>query len=465
MTQSSWQFTVASLTWVLHILHLTSAITESDPSVSDYSTESSKVYAVYFPQFHVDTTNSRLWGDNFTDWDRVKEASSNLNRLNKRIPTPTDELGYYDLMNVTVRQRQGQLARDYGIDGFLYYHYWFGVDDVDPVLSRSLQQMLLDGEPNTPFAFIWANEQWEPSWHGASVKDEASSIPVLVAQTYSDPVSHYKYLSRFFHHENYIKVHGKPLFMPYHASIRRTKRLFVMDEVIEYLRVLDTLAKADGFPGLHMPFPTIASRSELYMDSTMFTPCKREKSYDGRKSIYTGSSDSPCLWMMKRNGETSNFPHDLLTGVSYIAFPVSLPDRQVTVPERCTRNSSYLDSLGEMEPLYFGLTTTFDYSIRRDWGDAFIWDRDFSNKSAADSFEIDLVRVLFYERCCQPTKSRDQGGKFTMINAWNEWGEGMVIEPSDAYGFSFLEAIKNGRAAAADIGCNWEALLNRVGVV
>jgi hypothetical protein len=336
---------------------------------------------------------------------------------------------------------------------------------VDPVLARPLQQMLIDGEPNIPFAFIWANEKWTASWHGASVKLEKAKKTELLPQTYSDNESHYKYLRSFFHHENYIKVNGKPLFMPYHVSHRRSKRIYLSLDTIKYLRDLEVLAIQDGFPGLHMPFPSSAAKSEPYLQTSMVADCVQDsKPITGEVSIFTGSSKLPCAWMINRGESTSNFPHGLLTGVSYFALPTSLPNDQIQIPERCRGNSSYLYELGDMEPLYFGLTTVFDYSIRRDWGDAYIWDRGFSNRSVADSFEVDLVRVLYYEKCCQPAESRDRGGKFTMINAWNEWGEGMVIEPSDAYGLSFLRAIKNGRAIAAEIGCDWEVLVNTVGI-
>ena len=33
-------------------------------------------------------------------------------------------------------------------------------------------------------------------------------------------------------------------------------------------------------------------------------------------------------------------------------------------------------------------------------------------------------------------------GNFIFINAWNEWGEGMAIEPSNLFGASMLDAIK-----------------------
>ena len=35
------------------------------------------------------------------------------------------DLGFYDLRVPEVRAAQAELAREYGIHGFCYYHYWF----------------------------------------------------------------------------------------------------------------------------------------------------------------------------------------------------------------------------------------------------------------------------------------------------------------------------------------------------
>ena len=80
-----------------------------------------RVLAMYFPQFHQDPLNDRLWGIGFTDWDNLREAPTK-NRRGHPLAHPT-EFGYYDLKDATIRQRQGTLARQSGVDGFVYHHY------------------------------------------------------------------------------------------------------------------------------------------------------------------------------------------------------------------------------------------------------------------------------------------------------------------------------------------------------
>ena len=36
----------------------------------------------------------------------------------------------------------------------------------------------------------------------------------------------------------------------------------------------------------------------------------------------------------------------------------------------------------------------------------------------------------------------NKSAPYIAINAWNEWGEGMVLEPSTLHGYSFLESVK-----------------------
>jgi hypothetical protein len=103
----------------------------ASPSPSDNLTSigaASKLYAIVFPQFHSDPLNDKLWGTNYTDWSRLKKAPA-FNKLGQHIVRPTADLGYYDLTEYGTRKRYSALARQYGIDGFLYYHYWWNQQD------------------------------------------------------------------------------------------------------------------------------------------------------------------------------------------------------------------------------------------------------------------------------------------------------------------------------------------------
>ena len=48
------------------------------------------------------------------------------------------------------RIAQAEMAREYGIEAFCYYHYWFGGKRL---LERPFNEVLRSGEPDFPFAF------------------------------------------------------------------------------------------------------------------------------------------------------------------------------------------------------------------------------------------------------------------------------------------------------------------------
>ena len=118
-------------------------------SASDNADET-KIYALYFPQFHPDPVNDRLWGKNFTDWDNLR-AAPKVNRMGNPLPHPT-ELGYYNLLDHNVRRKQRELAHEYGIDGFIYHHYYFYQPGEGATLASSVQKLLLDDDWGTRHA-------------------------------------------------------------------------------------------------------------------------------------------------------------------------------------------------------------------------------------------------------------------------------------------------------------------------
>jgi hypothetical protein len=169
-----------------------------------------KPIAYIFPQFHRIPENDEFWGENFTEWVNVKKVTHNAHGL--ETVRPTVEVGYYNLLDYSARERQGRFLRDSGFYGATFHHYWF---TGRPVMDGVLQNMLKDGEPNIPFMLNWANEPWTARWDG----NDASKV--LLKQEYGGVPEwrlHYDWLKPFFRHPNYIRINGRIQFMIYNPS-------------------------------------------------------------------------------------------------------------------------------------------------------------------------------------------------------------------------------------------------------
>ena len=102
--------------------------------------------AFYLPQFYRTRENDKWWGKGFTDWVNVAKATPRFPGHYQ--PHCPSELGYYDLRAPETRMAQAQLAGQYGIDAFVYYHYWFSGKRL---LNKPLDEILRTGRPEFPF--------------------------------------------------------------------------------------------------------------------------------------------------------------------------------------------------------------------------------------------------------------------------------------------------------------------------
>jgi len=405
------------------------------------------VYALHFPQFHRDPTNDRLWGTNYTDWLAL-QAAPERNRLKKLILRPSEMINY-DLLDPNVRRWQGNLAKNFGIDGFVYHHYWFNfpadktreskslvesiyvhnniynlsrTELINAPLAAPLQAMLFDGEPSLPFALHWANNDWTATWQGrVNTKDG----DMLLQQYYPDPSdslieAHYQYLRRFFHDSRYIKVKGSPLLMVYTDGGKNNKAA-----CLRVLKRLRELAIEDGFPNLHIPRPKLNSNHPSSV-----------RRYWTSKTKYTFDSEAD------RTNVNDDYDADLF-------YPARHDYENTALPMACMGGKRDL----QKRPEYLGMVSVFDNTPRRNFDEAKIWDRSVDHPSTVLSFENDLFLALVYDRCCQNERARVRGGRFILVNAWNEWGEGMALEPSNLYGRGMLQAVASAKKRAKNFRC------------
>jgi lipopolysaccharide biosynthesis protein len=355
-----------------------------------------KAIAFYLPQFHPVPENDEWWGKGFTEWTNVTKAKPLFpGHYQPHLPA---DLGFYDLRLPEVRQAQADLARQYGIHGFCYYHYWF---HGKRLLERPFNEVLASGQPDFPFCLCWANQNWTRRWDGKEQE-------ILIEQTYSeeDDRQHIQWLASAFADPRYIKVDGKPLFLVYlvselpdpvrtseiwreecrrlgigeiilasvHSQIEEHKdpRLIGFDIAIEFQPDWTQLTNPHRLPG------GFIGKARRKLNLT-FPPYSSNLIYD-----YTSAVER----MIRKR-----------TPTKYRRIPCVMPGW-----DNCARKSQQAIILRDSSP------QVYKYWLEK-------------------TVEKELAREAEEE-------------KVIFINAWNEWAEGNHLEPCRKWGHEYLEATK-----------------------
>jgi lipopolysaccharide biosynthesis protein len=360
-----------------------------------------RVLAFYLPQFHPIPENDEWWGTGFTEWTNVVRARP-LFREHDQPRLPAD-LGFYDLRVPEVREQQAGLARDHGIHGFCYYHYWF---NGRRLLGRPFEEVLSSGRPDFPFALCWANEDWTRAWTGRGNEQ-------LLRQEYSedDDREHIRWLAGPFSDDRYIRVDGKPLFLVYRAGTlpdpagttarwREEARRLGIGEL--YLCRVESFAES-GDPR-RLGFDAAV---EFQPDWPRLGPSLRRRR----------------AWRALRGVGLS----DLAYGRHRIYDYGDVVDRMLRKP-----TPDYLR--------FPGVTPSWDNSPRRS-EDAVIL-----REATPERYEGWLRSVV--SSFDPPTPEEN----LVFINAWNEWAEGNVLEPTRRWGRRHLEATRRAIGASPPVG-------------
>ena len=352
-----------------------------------------KVIAMYLPQFHRVKENDEWWGTGFTEWTGVRSAEK-LFPEHEQPHVPLNE-NYYDLMKPETMQWQADLMNRYGIDGMCFYHYYF--KDGRKILEKPAENLLKWQDIDMPFCFSWANESWVRSWSRLSEQEgnpwsakfdmqrvDETDDGILLLQEYGGEKewkSHYEYLSPFFHDERYICKNGCPVFLIY-----KPDNISCLAEMLEYWR---KLAKEDGFPGLYVIGTNVREAKQKGLSNSMLQE----------------PQDSIARWYPQ------NFENDdhVMKSIPYNEIWQRIIDKPVEAGQCLGGFSGY------------------DDSPRRGHGAVVVKGRK------PEVFEQKMYELLM--------KAEQNGSPFIFLNAWNEWGEGMYLEPDEAYGYKFLEAL------------------------
>ena len=353
--------------------------------------KSARTVAFYLPQFHPVPENDEWWGRGFTEWTNVGGATPLFDgHLQPRRPTA---LGYYDLRLPASANAQFDLAKQYGIDGFCYYYYWF---HGKRLLERPLQD-LVDGKTGPfPFCICWANEDWTRSWDG-------SSGEVLLAQDHTpeSDLAFIKDVAPMLRHQDYIRWNGKAVVLIYRA-----------DKLADPARTTDAWRKwcrRNGVGELHL----CAVQSFGYGDP--------------RPDGFDAAVEFPphCAWVQHpelRFHSELEYVNNLVPG-----FAGKLYDYQVFAAASIAR---------PREP----------YTLHRTAMVA--WDNTARRQKTAHVFHQFSVETFEHWLSSNVRKAAlEQQDSLSFVNAWNEWAEGTVMEPDDRFGYEILEASRRARRA------------------
>lgn len=377
-----------------------------------------KLLAYFLPGFHEDELNNKWWGEGFSEWENVKAAMPLFNGHIQPV-IPLD--GYYDLMKKGELERQFKQIKDSGLDGIVIYDYWSkGVRPLKGVIEKIKENTELD----VSFSICWANHPWTKSW-----KNKRGSLDVLMEQEYEElnlKDAQYEHYAELFSDERYIKINDRPFFQIYKPedipnlslTIRNFKewmldRIGVEPHVSGFIKT--PLANWDfikDFDSLTIGNPTACMYSpdnimaEISAKKALVSPQKyiRSLPLGVKRFLYLLEDILPSKY--------ERFDYDELTSTLLRQTKKLKKDLSI--------------------PVYGSIFVGFDNTPR------------YRDRAKI----VENVNDKSFENALLELTKMSSDDEIVFINAWNEWGEGMALEPAKNTDINFIDVINKVKRSA-----------------
>lgn len=370
-----------------------------------------RVIALYLPQFHPVAENDKYWGKGFTEWVNVAKAKPLFKGHDQpRIPA---DLGFYDLRLQEISEAQAEMAKEAGIEGFCYWHYWFGHGK--QVLEMPFERVVNVGKPDFPFCLGWANHDWTTkTWDKGRTISKDSTIFKQEYPGDEDYIKHFNKFLKAFKDERYIKVDGKLLFLVFNP--------FHIPDAKKFTDLWNKLAKENGLNGFH--FVGTNAAPNIKLSNLVDFQTKFDEKIEGTRAM---GFDAIM---------TTNQKYAELKASGYVRKVFYALARKI-VPGLVIEKYSYKKIV---DNLYTNIDAREDVYPQLLAG----WDRSPRSGRKAiiyygtnpDTFEYATRKVFD----CIKTKSPEH--RVVFLNSWNEWGEGAYMEPDLRYGKEKLNRLK-----------------------
>lgn len=371
-----------------------------------------RIIGLYLPQYHPIPENDEWWGKGFTEWTNVAKAKPLFRgHYQPRIPA---DLGFYDLRLPEVREQQAELAREAGLEGFCYYHYWFG--NGRQLLERPFNEVLASGKPDFPFCLCWANHDWTSKTWQKGNNFRRDSMIMKMEYSKEDYVRHFNYVLPAFRDPRYITVDGKPLFAvwaPHHIPDARV-----------FIDLWQQLARENGLPGIHFVGHTdnagkglpgqaadyySADKAKEYYQAVLDLGFDAVMSSGYRRAVALLQGKTRMMWRML-SGKTF--------APTYSKMDYSRLMANYYVPEDAGEN------------IYPTLLPQWDRTPRAGKNSEIVVDSTPARFQETVETAIELIR------------QKEPEHQLLFLKAWNEWGEGDYVEPDLKFGHGYIQAIR-----------------------
>lgn len=348
-----------------------------------------RVIALYLPQFHPIEENNKWWGEGFTEWTNVAKAKKFFKNHNQ--PHIPADLGFYDLRLSESREAQANMAKKFGIEGFCYWHYWFG--NGKKLLERPFEEVLKTRKPDFPFCLAWANHSWEKkSWN-----PDGKGNKILIEQNYpgkEDIINHFYYLLPAFKDKRYVRVNGRCFFGIYSP--------LTFNDVDVFISIWNKLATKNGLKEFY--FVGFGGRQEKERILEKGFDAVNDTSIFGIKD-----HQSKCGLIIKK------------IIARFFKYPLRFKYNDA-IKYMTDKSHKEINTIPTIVP-------SWDHTPRSGKKGIVLED---SNPRAFKKHVESIVDEI---------KDKPFEERIVLLKSWNEWGEGNYIEPDLEYGKAKLEKL------------------------
>ena len=370
-----------------------------------------EIFAIYFPSWHPDRHYEKWYGRGFCEWELLKTTKPLFAGHHQPLEP---EWGYFDESDPRWMAKQIDLAADSGITGFMFDWYWY---QGEQFLEKPLDEAFLSA-PNRDrlkFFLMWANHNWgmwpalDDGLRGMNGNENQSSTVFLSIrhseQDLRDVVAYS--CEKYFKCENYWKIGGRPVYSFYNCNT-----LFHYVPPADVLKIINEVARRHGFPGIY---------------TLMNIGCCNDNEY------YCGWGRIP---KMRDNGFDAVFAYN--SGLRSDFEKTVAPDKPTLDYGFMMENQQYCrERIAEQGmPFFPSITLGLDVSPR--WSRQLTYPWDYA-KTGYYPIVVNNTPERIAEMLKQALAMKTDA---VIINAWNEWSEGMSLIPEKTEGSQKIDAVR-----------------------